>query len=94
MRLDGQALGEVDDNGDLMTDDDLLLILNAHDQAVQFTIPPWDASERPWEVEFDTSKPEENGRQTVGPGQALEVAGRTVVLMVRRREGAGTQAEI
>ena len=93
MRLDGQALGEVDDNGDLMTDDDLLLILNAHDQAVQFTIPPWDASDTHWEVEFDTSKPEENGRQTVGPGQAIDVAGRTVVLMVRRREGAGSQAE-
>jgi isoamylase len=93
MRLDGQALGEVDDNGDLMTDDDLLLILNAHDQPVQFTIPAWDASETHWEVEFDTSKPEENGRQTVGPGQALEVTGRTVVLMVRRREGASNQAE-
>jgi isoamylase len=84
MRLDGRALGEVDVNGELISDDDLLLILNAYDQPVLFTIPLWD-SETPWEVEFDTSKPTDNGRQTVGPGQALEVSGRTVVLLVRRR---------
>ncbi|MGQ0562280.1 MAG: glycogen debranching protein GlgX [Gemmatimonadota bacterium] len=84
MRLDGRTLGEIDENGNMLSDDDLLLILNAYDQGVAFTIPTWD-SETPWEVEFDTSKPEENGRQTVGPNQALEVAGRTVVLLVRRR---------
>jgi glycogen operon protein len=84
MRLDGRTLGEVNEKGELISDDDLMIILNAHDQPVHFTIPPWD-SESPWEVEFDTSRPDDDGPQTVGPGQALEVTGRTVVLLVRRR---------
>ena len=60
MRLDGRALGEVNVNGELISDDDLLMILNAYDQPVLFTIPLWD-SETPWEVEFDTSKPTDDG---------------------------------
>ncbi|MGQ0815762.1 MAG: glycogen debranching protein GlgX [Gemmatimonadota bacterium] len=84
MRLDGRTLGEVNESGDLISDDDLLLILNAHHEAVAFTIPLWD-SQLPWEVEFDTSRPADNERLTVGPGQALEIGGRTVVLLVRRR---------
>lgn len=84
MRLDGRTLGEVDENGDLIADDDLLLIMNAHHENVEFTIPPWD-DESVWEVEFDTTKPEDDARQTVGPGQAIDIAGRTVVLLVRRR---------
>ena len=82
MRLDGRALGEVDPHGELITDDDLLLILNAHTDFVQFTIPAWD-SEAAWKVEFDTSQMNED-RETVMPGEAIPVAARSVVLLVRR----------
>jgi glycogen operon protein len=83
MRLDGRTLGDVDENGELISDGDLLLILNAHHEPVSFTIPVWDSQE-PWEVELDTSQPQ-NGRQTVGPEQAIEVAGRAVIMLLRKR---------
>ncbi|HEY0810145.1 MAG TPA: glycogen debranching protein GlgX [Longimicrobiales bacterium] len=82
MRLDGSNLGETDEQGRLLSDDDLFLILNAHNDTVNFTIPTWD-TEEPWEVELDTSK--EDRQETVGPGQPLAVSGRSVVLLVRHR---------
>ncbi|HET9440760.1 MAG TPA: hypothetical protein VFO52_11340, partial [Longimicrobiales bacterium] len=85
MRLDGRHLEEVDGEGRLLADDDLFIIMNAHNEGVNFIIPLWD-SEEPWEVELDTSN---NDRQeTVGPGEALAVTGRCVVLLVRRRAKA------
>jgi isoamylase len=83
MRMDGRNLGEVDLQGRMLSDDDLLVILNAHHEGVNFTIPAWD-SEEPWEVELDTAK--EDRQETVGPGEALGVSGRSVVLLVRRRK--------
>jgi isoamylase len=82
MRLDGRNLGEVDPSGRMLSDDDLLLVLNAHTEGVDFTIPLWD-SEEPWQVELDTSH--DKREETVGPGQALTVSGRSVVLLVRRQ---------
>ena len=83
MRLDGRTLAELGEDGELIVDDDLLLILNAHGETVPFTIPVWDA-ETAWEVEFDTAQ-QSNGPRRVGPGEAIAVAGRSVVLLVRRR---------
>jgi isoamylase len=80
IRLDGRNLGEVDAQGTLLSDDDLFLILNAHHESVNFTIPVWD-SEEPWEVELDTN--DDARSETVGPDQALTVAGRSVILLVR-----------
>ncbi len=86
MRLDGRTLAELGEDGALIVDDDLLLILNAHSETVPFTIPVWDA-ETAWEVEFDTAQ-QSNGPRRVGPGEAIDVAGRSVVLLVRRRRGS------
>jgi glycogen operon protein len=52
MRLDGRTLSEVDTSGNLIVDDDLLLLLNAHTDPVPFTIPMWD-SDAPWELEIE-----------------------------------------
>jgi len=57
--------------------------LNAHHDPVSFTIPEWDAP-TPWQVELDTAEQHDNG-WTAGPATVLEVAGRAVVLLVRRR---------
>jgi isoamylase len=82
MRLDGRNLGEVDAEGNLLSDDDLLVILNAHTEGVNFTIPTWD-SEDPWELELDTNN--SSREETVEAGQAITVSGRSVLLLVRRR---------
>jgi isoamylase len=53
VRLGGDALGEVDENGDLLVDDTLLLLFNAHVEPVRFRLPGDDGDE--WEVLVDTS---------------------------------------
>jgi glycogen operon protein len=83
VRLDGRNLAEVDDSGELISDDDLLVVLNAHHEPVSFTIPEWDSA-TPWQVELDTGN-RIGGEHSFGPGEAIEVDGRSVVLLVRRR---------
>ena len=82
MRMDGRNLGELDPEGQMLSDDDLFLIFNAHHEGVDFTVPTWDSEEK-WVVELDTN--DDNRQETVGPGQALTISGRSVVLLVRRR---------
>lgn len=53
VRLGGDALGEVDENGDLLVDDTLLLLFNAHVEPVRFRLPGDEGDE--WEVLVDTS---------------------------------------
>jgi hypothetical protein len=62
MRLGGDALGEVDAHGTPVTDDNLLLLINAHHDAIEFRLPPTQAA--PWELLVDTH----------GPGAALSHA--------------------
>ncbi|HUP87994.1 MAG TPA: glycogen debranching protein GlgX [Longimicrobiales bacterium] len=83
MRLDGHAITDVDANGEIVRDSDILIILNAHSDTVPFTIPPWEG-ETPWEVEFDTAERNDDLR-TVAPGQVLQLTGRSVVLATRKR---------
>ena len=52
----GDALGEVDRNGDLVMDDTLLLLLNAHTDAVEFRLPPHETGK--WEVLVDSASPD------------------------------------
>ncbi|HSJ09499.1 MAG TPA: glycogen debranching protein GlgX [Longimicrobiales bacterium] len=50
--LAGDALGEMDDRGDLVVDDTLLLLMNAHVEAVNFRLP--DIGGGGWRVAVDT----------------------------------------
>ncbi|HEX2166745.1 MAG TPA: glycogen debranching protein GlgX [Longimicrobiales bacterium] len=54
--LAGDALGEVDEEGNLVVDDTLLLLLNAHTEPVQFKLPAHNGGR--WEVLVDTSRPD------------------------------------
>jgi isoamylase len=54
VRLAGGLIGHVDERGEPVTGDTLLLLLNAHHEAVPFTLPPLDAGHR-WEPLLDTS---------------------------------------
>ncbi|HEV2704768.1 MAG TPA: hypothetical protein VGV59_02520, partial [Pyrinomonadaceae bacterium] len=56
VRLAGDAIAEVDERGGRITDDTLLLLLNANHEAVTFTLP----AHRPdiiWELLLDTRHP-------------------------------------
>ncbi|HEX6308236.1 MAG TPA: glycogen debranching protein GlgX [Longimicrobiales bacterium] len=52
--LGGEALGEVDEDGELVVDDTLLLLMNAHTETVEFVLPG--EREDRWEVLIDTTR--------------------------------------
>jgi isoamylase len=53
MRLGGGPIGDVDENGDPVTDDTFLVLLNAATSRVEFQLPNGD-SPHPWELLVDT----------------------------------------
>jgi len=64
--LAGDAITELDDRGERITDDTLLVLLNADAAPVRFTLPA-DGAARSWELLIDTSgAPHELSRATFG----------------------------
>jgi isoamylase len=56
LRLAGDAIEELDDRGNRIADDSLLILLNAHYEAIPFTLPAHRRKVR-WEVVLDTCEP-------------------------------------
>jgi isoamylase len=81
VRFGGDALGEVGENGELLRDDTLLLIMNAHADVVPFTLPGQNGVV--WEVLVDTTAA--NGRSDCrhDAGSAVAVPARTLLLLSR-----------
>ncbi|MFN7086992.1 MAG: glycogen debranching protein GlgX [Burkholderiales bacterium] len=52
--LAGEALQDHDEHGGVITDDNFLLLFNAHHEGIRFTIPDYDGAAE-WEVTLDTS---------------------------------------
>ena len=81
MYLVGEALEEQDDRGQWAKDDDFLLLLNGHHEALGFTLP-WKGE---CELILDTTLPEcAENRQLNDPTYAL--AGRSLALLTQRRQ--------
>jgi len=74
VRLAGDLIGHVDERGEPVTGDTLLLLLNAHHEEVLFTLPAVDPEHR-WEPLVDTA----NGKV----GQSLVVEGAPYPLQAR-----------
>ena len=82
VRLAGSGLEEVDDAGNPVTDESLLLLLNAHTDPVGFVVPPADPEADGWIVLVDTAAPElATGERRVAAGSTLELAPRALVLL-------------
>jgi glycogen operon protein len=64
----------------------LLIVLNAHDDVVQFTVPEVTRGER-WRRLVDTSQPDQIDGFHLAPGDVYEVTGRSLVLFGLRPEG-------
>ncbi|HEY2704333.1 MAG TPA: glycogen debranching protein GlgX [Candidatus Dormibacteraeota bacterium] len=78
--LNGDAIAGADRRGQRVTDDSFLLLFNAHDEAIDWTLPSqW--GDR-WEPVLETSGPQWEGEPLEGGG-VLPVAGRSVVLLRR-----------
>jgi isoamylase len=81
MRLDGDAMEVVNEQGEHVTDDTLLILLNAHHEPVPFTLPAYVPDAR-WAPEFDTARPNLKVNEQVTPGGApVTLAGRSLMLL-------------
>jgi isoamylase len=82
-QLSGRGLAERDDRGDPVTDDDVLLLLNAHDDRIPFRLPN---DGRAWTVAVDTAYAEGiQDAPAVSPGVEYPLQGRSLVLLTRAR---------
>jgi len=84
MWLNGGAIHEPDTRGQMITDDDFLVLFNADDEEATFTIPPSEWGER-WVTEIDTCA------DVVDPGwhdarSQVVVGGRSLVVLRSPRE--------
>ena len=78
VRLEGNAIDEVDERGQPVSGDTLLMLLNAHHDAIDFTLPDEAPDER-WERLMDTSDVAASADRFEGDS-AYPLAGRSVVL--------------
>ena len=78
VRLSGDAIEECDELGRPVVDDTLLLLFNAQDAAVPFTMPPA-AQENRWITLSDTARREPDQRRLSGV-EAYQLTGRSMVL--------------
>jgi isoamylase len=77
----GDQLGEVDERGELIEDDVLLVLLNGHHDPVSFTLPSARDGES-WDVVVDTSRPDlRAGKESHQPGDHLELTARSLVVL-------------
>jgi glycogen operon protein len=89
VRLAGDLIGDVDERGEKIVGDTLLLLLNAYHEPIAFTLPPTRAGHQ-WERLFDTARSDETALLTMTGGQQYPLEGRSLaVLRARPIEEAG-----
>ncbi len=87
VRLNGDAIQEVNERGARIVGDTLLLMLNAGDEAITFVLPATATTER-WDMLLDTADPWQQPRRLQG-GDRYELHGRSMAVMklnTRREE--------
>ncbi len=89
MYLVGDALSEQDERGHWIKDDDFLLLLNAHHEAIAFALP-WKGD---CEVVLDTAQAPLPTSAIIHPaGQPYPLASRSLALLTQRRPDSGQHA--
>ena len=92
VRLAGDAMDETDGRGRPITDETLLVLLNASDQAVDFTLPAETNGAR-WITAFDTSHIGADLVRELQPGQPYSLVPRSVVVMRLQTGGPANPAQ-
>ncbi|MFI0349246.1 glycogen debranching protein GlgX [Actinomadura sp. 9N407] len=81
--LNGDAISEPDPRGRPVRDDSFLLLINAHSEPVEFTLPGPEYGER-WEFSLDTADPRAVGeRQRVKASDQVTVVSRSLTVLRR-----------
>ncbi len=80
--LNGEAIDEPDSRGQRIVDDSFLLLFNASEDDVAFTMPP-DRYAAAWTVELDTASPMVDERPSVKTGGTVDVESRSLLVLRR-----------
>ena len=80
LRLAGDRIGELNERGERIVGDTLLILLNGHHEAIPFTLPAHKPGQR-WERLLDTSIPEEASVTPVAEAAPYPVAGRSLAVL-------------
>jgi isoamylase len=82
LRLAGDAIEELDERGNRIAGDTLLILLNAHHESLPFTLPAHRRKVR-WQVVMDTNDPNPGKvkRRPMHGGEAYEVQARSLVVL-------------
>jgi glycogen operon protein len=84
--LSGRGLTERDEHGKPVEDDDLVLLINAHDDVIPFRLPAA-FNGAAWHARLDTQADDGNPPQeTFAPGADYPLQGRSLVLLCSPRE--------
>jgi isoamylase len=79
VRWAGDLIGETDEKGDPVVGDTVLLLMNAHHDAIPFTLPALKEGQK-WERLLDTADPQGEPRPCPG-GQPYELPGRSMAVL-------------
>jgi glycogen operon protein len=88
MLLAGSGIDEIDEDGHRVVDDDLYIVLNGSDDALEFVVPTVTGPE-PWTLAVDTADDSASG--TLEPGSRTRLEPRSLQLLVHPRELRGAQ---
>jgi glycogen operon protein len=77
--LNGDAIQEVNERGERIVGDTLLVILNASDANIPFVLPPTLPIER-WQTLLDTTEPWQPARRLRG-GDVYDLRGRSLAVL-------------
>ena len=94
LRMPGDLIGDVDERGQEITGDSMLILMNAFHEPIAFTIPARFKGER-WQRLFDTARPVAEA-EWFASEQPYQLAGRSLVLFRTRpprRTTAGEQVK-
>jgi isoamylase len=82
LRLAGDAIEEVDDRGNRIVDDTLLILLNAHHEMLPFILPAHQRKVR-WQLVLDTSEPNltKATHRPMRGGEVYDLKARSLVLL-------------
>ncbi|HEY9722706.1 MAG TPA: glycogen debranching protein GlgX [Oscillatoriaceae cyanobacterium] len=81
VRMDGEMPDEIDENGDHVSGDTLLLLVNAHHEAIPFSLPQAGPG-LGWECLLDTSR--DQSRAGLLSGEQYDLVGRSLALFRAR----------
>ncbi len=82
VRLAGDLIGDVDERGESVIGDTILLLLNAHHEAIPFTLPGLEEAQQ-WERLLDTAVPHIEPKHCPA-GQPYQLQGRSMAVLCTR----------